>query len=396
MSVFHNRSNMLIVALICLCVGLFFVNSSAAKSKDTIKVVDVTASGVIAGNKIDSARQQAISGGLVSAVALACVDLLPMDAQVEYFEMLNQVLYDQVDEFVQDYKVLTEFMADSQYRVAMRVTVRLDKVEDQLSNAGVILTQEAMPRILIFMAEQKLEEDTPTYWWGEKLVFVVPSSEVAMADVLREKGFTIISRGNLVEPLNHELDLSIEEAITIGRHLTADIVVVGVSKEEKSSNTMGGTIKSYKGSVAVKAYRTDTGGAVATVSRAAVAAGEQAAQAGQEALSNAGALTAEELSKQIIAERQMAASTVPSVEIVIIGTGELKNFVKFRKMLGTISGVSGINIKEIKPNESTITVDYNDTGDTLAEELMLKTYDSFGIDIYEVSPERLGIELMPE
>ncbi len=65
-------------------------------------------------------------------------------------------------------------------------------------------------------------------------------------------------------------------------------------------------------------------------------------------------------------------------------------------MLGTISGVSGINIKEIKPNESTITVDYNDTGDTLAEELMLKTYDSFGIDIYEVSPERLGIELMPE
>jgi hypothetical protein len=396
MSVFHNRSNMLIVSLICLCVGLFSVNSSAAKSKDTIKVVDVTASGVIAGNKIDSARQQAISGGLVSAVALACVDLLPMDAQVEYFEMLNQVLYDQVDEFVQDYKVLTEFMADSQYRVAMRVTVRLDKVEDQLSNAGVILTQEAMPRILIFMAEQKLEEDTPTYWWGEKLVFVVPSSEVAMADVLREKGFTIIPRGNLVEPLNHELDLSIEEAITIGRHLTADIVVVGVSKEEKSSNTMGGTIKSYKGSVAVKAYRTDTGGTVASVSRAAVAAGELAAQTGQEALSNAGALTAEELSKQIIAERQMAASTVPSVEIVIIGTGELKNFVKFRKMLGTISGVSGINIKEIKPNESTITVDYNDTGDTLAEELMLKTYDSFGIDIYEVSPERLGIELMPE
>ena len=396
MSVFHNRSKTLIISLVCLCAGLLFVNSSAAKSKDTIKVVEVIASGALAGNKIDSARQQAISGGLVSAVALASIDLLPMEAHVEYFEMLNQILYDQVDEFIQDYKVLTEFVADSQYRVVMRVTVRLDKVEDQLSNAGVILTQEAMPRILIFMAEQKLEEDTPTYWWGEKLIFVVPSSEVAMADVLREKGFTIVPRGNLVEPLNHELDLSIEEAITIGRHLTADIVVVGVSKEEKSSNTMGGTIKSYKGSVAVKAYRTDTGGAVATVSRAAVAAGEQAVQAGQEALSNAGALTAEELSKQIIAERQIAASTVPSVEIVIIGTGELKNFVKFRKMLGTISGVSGINIKEIKPNESTITVDYNDTGDTLAEELMLKTYDSFGIDIYEVSPERLGIELMPE
>lgn len=396
MFAFQYRTNALIILLICLFVGLFFVNSSTAKTKDTIKVVEVIASGAIAGDMTDSARQQAISGGLVSAVALASIDLLPMEVQVDSFEMLNQVLYNQVDEFVQDYKVLTEFVADSQYRVVMRVTVRLDKVEDQLSNSGMILTQEAMPRILIFMAEQGLGEDTPTYWWGEKLVFVVPSSEVAMADSLREKGYTIVPRGNLVEPLNHDLDLSIKDAITIGRYLTADIVVVGVSKADTSSNVMGGTIKSYKGSVAVKAYRTDTGGLVATVSRAAVAAGEQAAQTGREALSTAGTLTAEELSKQILVERQIAASMVPSVEIVVIGTGELKNFVKFRKMLGTISGVSGINIKEIKPNESTITVDYTETGDTLAEELMLKTYDSFGIDIYEVSPERLGIELMPE
>ena len=396
MSVFQKHSKLLIMPLICLCVGLFFGNANAAQGKDATKVVEVTASGTITKDKMDEAREQAISSGLVSAVALASIDLMPMEMQVEYFEMLNRILYDQVDKFVQDYKVLTEFVADNQYRVAMQVTVRLDKVEDQLSNSGVILTQEAMPRILIFMAEQKLGDDTPTFWWGDKLVFVVPSSETAMADVLRDKDFTIIPRGNLVEPLNYDLDLSIEEAITIGRHLTADVVVVGVSKAEQSSNVMGGTVKSYKGSVAVKAYRTDTGGTVAIVSRTAVAAGEQAAQTGREALSNAGALTAEALAQQIIAERQKAASRVPSVEIVVIGTGELKNFVKFRKMLGTISGVSGINIKEIKPNESTITVDYIDTGDTLAEELMLKTYDSFGIDIYEVSPERLGIELIPE
>ena len=392
----RNRAKIFIIALICLSMGLIFSDASSAKGKDAIKVVELTASGAIVDDKADATRERTISGGLVSAVALASLDLLPVEAQVENFQVLNQVLYNQVDDFVQNYKVLTEFVADSQYRVVMRVTVRLDKVEDLLSNSGMILTQEAMPKILIFLAEQKLGEDTPTYWWGEKLVVVVPSSEAAMADVLREKGFTIVPRGNLVEPLNHDLDLSIEEAITIGRHLAADIVVVGISKEEKSSNIMGSTIKSYKGSVAVKAYRTDTGGAVASVSRAAVAAGEQAAQTGREALSTAGALTAEELSKQIITARQKAASMVPSVEIVVIGTGELKNFVKFRKMLGTISGVSGINIKEIKPNESTITVDYNDTGDTLAEELMLKTYDSFGIDIYEVSPERLGIELMPE
>jgi hypothetical protein len=376
--------------------GLIFTDISSADVKDTTKVVEVTASGTIVENKADAAREQAISSGLASAVALASVDLLPVEAQVENFQMLNQDLYDQVDSFVQNYKVLTEFVTNNQYRVVMRVTVMLDRVEKQLASSGVIFTQEEMPRILIFMAEQKLEEEEPTYWWGERLVFVVPSSETGMTDVLREKGFTIVTRSNLVEPLNHDLNLSIEEAIAIGEHLTADIVIVGMSRAETSSNVMSGTIKSYKGSVAAKAYRTDTGETLGAVSRTAVAAGEDAERTGREALSNAGALTGEELAKHIIAARQKAAAVVPSVEIEVIGTGELKNFVAFRKMLGTVPGVRGINIKEIKPNESIIVVEYNDSGETLAEALMLKTYDSFGIDIYEVSPERLGIELMPD
>jgi hypothetical protein len=396
MFVIDKRTSNSIIALVCLSVCLLFADGSAAKDMDATKVVEVTASGTIGKNKADAAREQAISGGLVSAVALASVDLLTVEAQVENFQMLNQVLYDQVDNFIQNYKVLTEFVTNNQYRVVMRVTVMLDRVEKQLSSSGMILAQAEMPRVLIFMAEQKLEEEMPTYWWGEELVFVVPSSEAGMTDVLREKGFTIVTRSNLVEPLNHDLNLSTMEAISIGKSLTADIVIVGVSKAETSSNVMSGTIKSYKGSVAAKAYRTDTGEPLGMVSRTAVAAGADADRTGREALSNAGALTGEELAKHIIAARQKAAAMVPSVEIEVMGTGELKNFVAFRKMLGTVPGVRGINIKEIKPNASIIEVEYNDSGETLAEELMLKTYDSFGIDIYEVSPERLGIELMPD
>ncbi|MCG6910070.1 MAG: hypothetical protein LJE94_08105, partial [Deltaproteobacteria bacterium] len=211
-----------------------------------------------------------------------------------------------------------------------------------------------------------------------------------------KNGFTVVSHGNLVEPLNHDLDISVAEATAIGRHLNADIVVVGSSQVQQTSNVMGGNIRSYKSSVDVKAYTTDTGKALASVARAAIVAGDKADEASREALANAGAFTGEELSAQIIAARLKAASTVPSVEIVVIGTDELKNFVKFRKVLGTISGVSGINIKEIKSNESTIEVEYPESGERLAEELMLKTYDTFGIDIYEVAPGRLGIELIPE
>lgn len=394
MTVFHNKRGKFFMAMIGLFMGWIATGTHAATHEDSIKVVEVTAEGKIVAAKTDAAREQAISGGLVAAVALASADLLPVEAQVDNFQVLNQVLYDQVDNFVQNYKVLTEYAAGRSYRVVMRVTVMLDRVEKQLSGAGVILGQEEMPSILIFMAEQKLGEDAPSFWWGKKRVFRVSSSEEGMADVLRGKGFPIVARSNLGEPLNYDIDLSVKEAVSIGRHLAADLVIVGMSRAEGSTNVMSGTIKSYKGSVAAKAYRTDTGRAIATVSRSAVAAGEKAAQTGREALFNAGAVAGKELAAQIMAARQKAASVVPSVEIEVIGTGALKHFVAFRKMLGTVPGVKGINIKEIKPNESTIVVEYNDSGEKLAEELMLKTYDAFGIDIFEVSPERLGIELI--
>ena len=396
MFVLRRGAGKLIIAFVWLSMCFVGAEIGWAKSKDTVKVVEVTASVTIAANKTAAAREQAISGGLVSAVALASADLLTVDAQVENFQVLNQVLYNQVDKFVQNYKVLTELVSGRSYRVVMQVAVMLDRVQEQLSSSGVVLVQEEAPTILIFMAEQKLGQNAPIYWWGEKPVYRVPLSEEGMAEALRKEGFSVVPRGSFEEPLNYDLDLSIEDAAAIGRHLNADIVIVGASRAESSTNVMSGTIKSYKGSAAAKAYWTDTGKTIAAVSRATVAAGENAAQAGQEALFNAGALTGGELANRIMAARRKAASVVPSVEVEVIGTSELKHFVAFRKIIGTVEGVKGINIKEIKPNESTIAVEYNDSGEKLAEELMLKTYDAFGIDIFEVSPERLGIELIPE
>ena len=48
----------------------------------------------------------------------------------------------------------------------------------------------------------------------------------------------------------------------------------------------------------------------------------------------------------------------------------------------------------MKADESIISVDYEGTAQSLADELLLRTFESFGVDIYEVSPGRLGIELV--
>jgi hypothetical protein len=146
--------------------------------------------------------------------------------------------------------------------------------------------------------------------------------------------------------------------------------------------------------VTAKAYRTETGKEIAFAARTAVFASEDDEKGEREALFNAGMLVGQEMILQLTSAWDSESSRQSLVEINIHGTRELTNFIKFRKALGKIPGVTAIHIKVMKADESIISVDYKGTAQSLADELLLKTFESFGIDIYEVSPGRLGIELI--
>ena len=82
------------------------------------------------------------------------------------------------------------------------------------------------------------------------------------------------------------------------------------------------------------------------------------------------------------------------VKIVVEGTQNLVNFVLFRKMLNDISGVDGIKVREMRPDSSTIMVNYSGTPKQLAEAMMLKTMENFGINITEVAEDHLRVEIV--
>ena len=80
--------------------------------------------------------------------------------------------------------------------------------------------------------------------------------------------------------------------------------------------------------------------------------------------------------------------------LVVEGTRNLENFILFRKTLNAIVGVEGMKIREMKPDTSTLVVNYSGTPVALADALLLKTFDDFGINITEVSEEHLRIEIV--
>ncbi len=376
----------------------FDIASGQASGKTKTYVV-IGAAAVHGGN-VSAAREAAISNGLVMAVALAIEDILQVDSLVDNFSQLNERLLDQPNTFVRDYKVLTEAARGKSYRVVVEATVSGEEISNQLSDAGILRTQTTLPRILFLVAEKNVREPLPIYWWSAEDSNFESASESVMAERLKETGFEIIDhRGARQEPLVNwegfdKPALTDQEAVMLGVGLKADVVVLAMSTAVPSTNLMGSDLRSFNGTVTLRAIRTDSAELLVNFTRTATAANEDDAVGGKEALVNAGDLAGQELAHQLAAVWQRQAGRPAVVELSILGTGHLASYVKFRKALNTISGVEGIRVKEIKSNEAVLLVEYKGEAKDLAAALMRKSFKSFGIHISEVAEKLLRIELV--
>ena len=394
-----NRNVLLfsIIATIVLSFGQIQAQVSAQN-----KTLVVVGSSSVHGGNIQGARENAIKEALVTAVAQMTEEILKVEALVDNFPRINELLYEQADKYVQDYKVLTETATDSEkfYRVVVQATVAGRKMAKLLSREGILQTRTALPSVFFLIAEQNVKEVLPQYWWGVGMGNFQSVSERAMEDVLKTKGFKVVAhKGVRLHDIvdwaaDAQPDVTNEQATELGSSLKADIVVVGVSNVDESTNIMGYEMKSFKGLFNARVLRTETGEEMFAISRDAVATSVDEHQGGVEALSGVGTVAGEALVDQLASAWRKILEKPSQVEILVEGTNQLANFVKFRKALSNISGVEEIQVKEIKPNQATLLIDFHGKAEDLASALMLKTFETFGIDIYEITENNLKIALI--
>ncbi|MDL1968593.1 MAG: hypothetical protein LWW97_08635 [Deltaproteobacteria bacterium] len=384
--------------ILAVAVNLFGIVNAEENASE--KIIEVIGTGVIQDGDVAKARDQAIKNSLVSAVEFAVADILPLESMIQNFETLNEIFYDNSSEFVAYYKVLTELKSKRIYRVLVQATVSTSVIEQQLINADIKVCKKNMPDILFFIAEQNFGDISPCYWWSKDLTFVKGYTEIAMTEKMLKNGFSVIDQKSLIindefETLKNKADLGNQDAVSLGAVLQADVVIVGNSKADIASNTMGGDIKSFKGTVLARALRTDTGEEIASTTQTAVSVNKDNIAGGRDALSNAGYLAGIDLASQIVRKwhEEVKKSITPLV-IIVEGTKALSNFVIFRAELNKIPGVDSQQTSEIKADEATIIVNFQGNAKELADILMLKTFESFGINIYEIFQSHLRIRLV--
>jgi len=385
--------------VLSLAVLMFFFSALAIEAKTPSDTIVVVGSAVVYKDNITAARQRAISNSLVSTVSLATADLLSVEVLIDHYEKLNQILYDQTGKYIQDYKVLTESAFGKNYRVMVQATVSRSVMKNQLTKAGIIQAQKSMPRVLFFIAEQDLKDPAPRYWWGQDMPNTKLVAEVAIAETMREQGFMIVEHGPRVQDMairsiNDTPEITSEDAINFGRALNADVVVIGRALADSAPNTMGSGIRSFKGLINTRAFRTKTGNQISVVARNAVTANVDDVAGSRDALKGAGSLTGEQLALEIAAAWQKEGLEADKIEIQLSGTRNLANFVMFRRMLNTVEGVQGVQVKELKADNAVLNVDFKGKPKELADALMLHAFETFGINIFEVAEDSLRIQLL--
>ena len=371
-----------------------------AEENASEKIIEAIGTGTIIGGDVAKARDRAIKNSLISAVEFTVADLLPLESIIQNFETLNEILYDNASEFVEHYKVLTELKSGRTYRALVQATVSTSLIEQQLMNAGIKVCKKNMPDILFFIAEQNLDDILPRYWWTGDSSVVRGYSEIAMADGMIRNGFFVIDQKSLIkneefEALKYKPILSNQEAVRLGDILRAHVVIAGSSKVDIAPNTMGENIKSFRSIVSARALRTDTGEEIASTMQTAVSVNQDEVAGGRDALSNAGYLAGRELASKIASIWQKEVKkSLSTVEIIVEGTRYLSNFVIFRSVLNEIPGIVTVQTSEMKADEATIVANFQGNAKELADALMLKNFESFGINIYEVSQTHLRVKLI--
>ncbi len=374
---------------------LAVASGSPAAKESVVKQMNVLGSAMVYNGNLANGRQNAVDDALASAVGQAVMEILTSKIVVRRFQLISDRILNQRENYIRNYRVLTENVSGKTIRILVQVSVGLDRISKDLANLGLTRAGAVSPRLVFMIAEKKVTDTDYRFWWGAGQRNDRTICERAMASVLQSAGFELTDRSVLNAPLNLPRGLPQADMIALAQRLGGDVVIVGSGMAVTASNTMGGSLQAFEAMVEAQAYSVKTGQRMGGTRQKSVVSDQNNLTGGREALAEAGALAGDALARQVMAawKREQDSNTV--IDAIVEGTsGQIASFVRLRTSMSSLPGVRELKMKEMAADRAVVAVSYQGDTRSLADALLLKTFNGFGIDIYEVTPEAVYIRLI--
>jgi hypothetical protein len=349
---------------------------------------------------VDIARDAAIEDAQKRAVEQAIGIMIDSQTQVENYQLISDKILSQIKGYVTRYNVTGESQESSLLRVRITAEVSLGKLNDDLSAIGILMSQMHKPRTMVLIAEQNVGRDVNAWWLGTQGEADMSVVENAFMDKFTEKGFEFIdhqvaSKEIRVTAPYKVTDLSAAQAKTLGSQADAEVVIIGKALA-KVFGDIGGGMKSVQADLSVKAVRTDTGQVIATSTTHGAAVHITEISAGTEALKKAANQAADDMITKILAVYSKEVGGTRPVAITI--TGLTKNqFVKFKDVLrNQVRGIKDLHERSFSGTVARISVDSKSGAQALSDELVLKDFGTFAIEVIGSTANSLELKVAPK
>jgi hypothetical protein len=431
---------------------LFLLLSGISLAEDG-KTVKSAGTSPIYNNNIAKAREDAISHALAAAVNIKASEFLSGQDFARNFQKISEMSYSRNKDFIETYKVIAESCTGKTCQVLMEAGIAAEPLKQALSAFGKIETKsesfpnvaaiptkkpdtpseplpdikheplpdikpdpkppiepkqpKALPKILLLLAEQNIENAYPQYWWrGNPQASVL--SEKIISQKMTEKGFSIadhaggIPDGSLRIFVMYQADIDNNDALKIGRMLQAEVVIAGKSMVYTVPGSPGEP--SFSATTTARAIRTDTGEQIGSTLQTALTVNKDESKGSKDALEKAAYLASEELAAHISIAWQVPAAPKPEIrpitewiELSVSGASNIGNFIRFRKVLSEMPAVRELKVIESRGGEAKIGVSFEGgNAQALADVIKQTDFQLFAVAVRQVAENRIRLELVPK
>src|SRR5512143_2557302 len=383
----------------CLLLLSLIISVHDASAQET-RTVSAEGVATIQQGAVEMARDAALEDAQKRAVEQAIGIMIDSQTQVENYQLISDKILSQTKGYISRYNVTGETQEGPLLRVRITAEVALGKLNDDLSTIGILLGQMHKPRTMIMIAEQNIGNEYA--WWsgyhGEQTDIGVV--ENTFMDVFTQKGFEFIDHATALKEIRVSAayktqDLTVEQAKTLGNQADAEVVIVGKALARLYGD-IGGGMKSVQADLSAKAVRTDTGQVIATATTHAAAVHITDTTAGSEALKKASNQAAEQMLEKILAVYSRETGGTRPISITITGLNKTQ-FVKFKDVLkNQVRGIKDLHERSFNGTTALISVDSKVSAQTLSDDLLLRDFGTFTVEVVSSTPNTLELKITPK
>ncbi len=391
----------------CLLIGTCFLawptGAPGAQHSEMTKQLSAVGTGKIRGGNVAVARDEAIESGLWDAVEQETQRLLSPTAVVSHFQSLSAHIFSQSEAFIQNYKVLTESKVGRLYRVVVEVTVLTNTVRNKLESIGVLASETDLPKIILLLSEKNVGWPVPHFTWQQDAITdPMLTVEAGLRRAFEGRGFTVlqVDSGNDLETPQEPFGVTRptdEMALRWAAQVGADIAVLGTAVAERTGNVSGTGMHAVEARLSLRVLQVNSGAAVGSFQATNAAVHDDETIAGTKALGLATSDISSELIRQVSASWRGETRQTTVVKLFVTGIDKYADFVQLRKTLkDEITGTKNVYLRGIRTDDAQVDVEIQGTAEGLAEELVLKNFDRFGINVLEVGRDTITLDLTPK